>query len=114
MRRASLSVCLLVAVSACSCSRSASPEANTQTGDRFRSATQETYEYQGCADEDYGCPRLKTVFCALETILSKYNECGGDDDCVEAALRAQRTCAARRPPYLGSHRPGALLATAAQ
>jgi len=114
MRRASLSVCLLVAVSACSCSRSASPEANTQTGDRFRSATQETYEYPGCADEDYGCPRLKTVFCALETILSKYNECGVDDDCVEAALNPKCTGAGECPPYFVSRRSIQIFETEAQ
>jgi hypothetical protein len=73
-----------------------------RAGDTFRVSAQEAYEYPGCANEDYGCPRLKTVFCALQTILSKHNECRVDEDCIEAAIEPKCTGAGECPPYFVS------------
>jgi hypothetical protein len=115
MRRTSVAICLLVAVSACSGSNSPSPGPDTKNRarDTFRSS-QETYEYPGCANEDDGCPRLKTVFCALQTIVSKYNECGVDNDCVEASLNPRCTGAGECAPYFVSRQLIQIFETEAQ
>ncbi|QSQ28509.1 hypothetical protein JY651_43225 [Pyxidicoccus parkwayensis] len=59
---------------------------------------QETYRYPGCANEDYGCPRLKTVLCALESIRAEYNTCQQDSDCVAATVNGRCSGYGQCPP----------------
>ncbi len=59
---------------------------------------QETYTYPGCANEDYGCPRMKTVYCALETLRSGHKACEQDSDCVAAPVDGRCTGYGQCPP----------------
>jgi hypothetical protein len=43
--------------------------------------SQEDYTYPGCASSDLGCPRLPTLYCALETIINRHSACAQDADC---------------------------------
>lgn len=59
---------------------------------------QTTYTYPGCANEDYHCPRLKTAYCALESIRSEHAACEQDSDCVAATLDGECTGSGQCPP----------------
>lgn len=52
---------------------------------------QAVYTYPGCANEDYTCPRLKTVYCALESLRAEHSACEQDSDCVAADLENRCT-----------------------
>lgn len=74
------------------------------------------YSYPGCASEDYVCPGLKTVYCALELIRQKHDACHTDADCVAATVANQCTgygvCNPR--PAVSKSGRGAFEAEAAQ
>ena len=53
----------------------------TPVPDAGRTDSQADYAYAGCANEDQGCPRLPTLYCALEKILSDHSHCTRDEDC---------------------------------
>lgn len=59
---------------------------------------QQTYTYPGCANEDYGCPRMKTVYCALETLRAEHKACQQDSDCVAAGVDGRCTGYGECPP----------------
>ncbi|MFP2905933.1 hypothetical protein ACLESD_12915 [Pyxidicoccus sp. 3LFB2] len=61
---------------------------------------QEAYTYPGCANEDYGCPRLKTVYCALESLRTERAACAQDSDCVAAGVNGRCTGYGECPPAM--------------
>lgn len=61
---------------------------------------QASYEYPGCPNEDYYCPRLKTVYCALEEIRRAHAFCSAPSDCVEATFSGRCTGMGPCPPPL--------------
>jgi hypothetical protein len=61
---------------------------------------QARYTYPGCADEDYNCPRLKTVFCALDSLRSEHSACEQDGDCVAATVNGRCTGYGTCPPAM--------------
>jgi hypothetical protein len=61
---------------------------------------QETYTYPGCANEDQGCPRLKTVYCALNTLRAEHTACEQDSDCVAATVNGRCTGYGQCPPAM--------------
>lgn len=61
---------------------------------------QQAYTYPGCANEDYNCPRLKTVYCALETLRAEHARCEQDSDCVAAAVAGRCTGYGECPPAM--------------
>ncbi len=61
---------------------------------------QETYTYPGCANEDYHCPRLKTVFCALESLRTERDSCQQDSDCVAATVNGRCASYGQCPPAM--------------
>ncbi len=61
---------------------------------------QETYTNPGCANEDYTCPRLKTVFCALDSLRAEHDTCEQDSDCVAADVDGRCTGQGECPPYM--------------
>ncbi|NMO18083.1 hypothetical protein HPC49_10075 [Pyxidicoccus fallax] len=63
---------------------------------------QQTYTYPGCENADYNCPRLLTVYCALESIRAEHNQCEQDRDCVAAEFDARCTDHGQCPPAMVS------------
>src|SRR5262249_9901605 len=61
-------------------------------------SSQETYEYGTCPKGRDGCPRDRTLGCALETVASGYNACSKHEDCVAANLDGKCSDAGRCPP----------------
>ncbi|UYI14585.1 MULTISPECIES: hypothetical protein [Myxococcus] len=61
---------------------------------------QETYTYPGCANEDYNCPRLKTVHCALESLRTERDSCQQDSDCVAVSVNGRCTGYGECPPAM--------------
>jgi hypothetical protein len=59
---------------------------------------QRTYEYPGCANEDDGCPRLKTIACALKTLQREHGACVTAEDCVRATVDGRCTGMGNCPP----------------
>lgn len=51
--------------------------------------SQETYTYAGCEethDLGGGCPRMLTLYCALDSIDETFSACAVDTDCVVASF----------------------------
>jgi hypothetical protein len=44
------------------------------------------YQYPGCPDQDYGCPRLITFYCAMDALRLAHATCASDEDCAFATL----------------------------
>ncbi|WNG37430.1 hypothetical protein F0U61_29905 [Archangium violaceum] len=63
---------------------------------------QTTYTYPGCANEDYGCPRYKTITCALELIRTEHASCAQDSDCVAAEVDDRCAGYGQCPPAMVS------------
>lgn len=61
---------------------------------------QETYTYPGCPNVDYGCPRLGTVYCALESIRAEYSTCEQDSDCVAVGVEDRCAGYGQCPPAM--------------
>ncbi len=94
---------LWLAICACSGSR-ATGTVPSSVGSSSSGApppfAQSAYEYAGCRNEDGGgCPRLKTLVCALRTIASKYDRCAQHADCVQATVVPKCSGAGNCPPY---------------
>lgn len=69
--------CLLLTLSCSGLSRS---DAGSDAGDEGH-AQQATYSYPGCEPREDGCPRLLTLYCALEAITAAHATCLKDSDC---------------------------------
>ncbi|MBZ4421320.1 hypothetical protein [Myxococcus sp. RHSTA-1-4] len=63
---------------------------------------QETYTYPGCANDGYGCPRLLTVYCALEKLRTERAHCEQDSDCVAANVDGRCAGYGQCPPAMVS------------
>ncbi|WP_246356845.1 hypothetical protein [Pyxidicoccus fallax] len=61
---------------------------------------QQLYTYPGCANEDYHCPRLKTVYCALESLRAARAQCEQDSDCVAAEVDGRCAGYGECPPAM--------------
>jgi hypothetical protein len=61
---------------------------------------QEVYDFPGCPNEDYHCPRLKTVYCAMNTLRAQHNTCEQDSDCVAANVINRCTAYGQCPPAM--------------
>ncbi|MFP2963853.1 hypothetical protein ACLEPN_40595 [Myxococcus sp. 1LA] len=74
---------------------------------------QATYTYPGCANEDYNCPRLKTVYCALESLRTERDNCEQDSDCVAVTVNGRCTGYGECPPAMVNAASSAEFATRA-
>lgn len=48
--------------------------------------SQGDYTYPGCTHSDMGCPRMPTLYCALEKIIGANSSCDQDTDCEFATI----------------------------
>lgn len=75
---------------ACTLPPGGPPPPASDAGAPARCSAQSAYTFPGCADEDYGCPRLGTMHCAFQSILAAHLDagaagCSQDADCAVAA-----------------------------
>ncbi len=83
MRIPPLHLILFLVAAACGGSSAAG-----STPDAGPLSTQASYEYPGCANEDYGCPRLLTLYCALRRIEAAHaGGCTQDAECTRANIQ---------------------------
>lgn len=75
---------------ACSAGSQGTPDAGAEDGGPSEAdASHDSYTYPGCANEDLGCPRLPTLYCALESIIAQHSACTQDADCAFATFTSR-------------------------
>lgn len=51
--------------------------------------SQRCYTYPGCSLEDQGCPRLPTLYCAIQAIAERHRGCDASAQCTAVTLNGQ-------------------------